>query len=101
MPLSGGERQRIALARAFLKGAPVLLLDEPTNSVDVGTEAGIMQALEDLTRGRTTFPVAHRIATLEECEVLLRFEDDGLVHVVSNSAPALAALSHPMRKAES
>ena len=51
MSLSGGERQRIALARAFLKDAPILILDEPTSSVDIHTEAGIMQAIERLDAG--------------------------------------------------
>lgn len=71
MRLSGGERQRVALARAFLKDAPVLLLDEPTSSVDVTTEGLIMEALDRLMAGRTTFMIAHRLSTLERCDVLL------------------------------
>ena len=73
--LSGGERQRISLARAFLKDAPVLVLDEPTSSVDVKTEASIIEAMERLMRGRTTFIIAHRLATLESCDLLLHVED--------------------------
>src|SRR5262249_22322964 len=65
MLLSGGERQRISLARAFLKNAPLLVLDEPTSSVDVKTESGILEAMERLARGRTTFMIAHRLGTLE------------------------------------
>lgn len=75
MALSGGERQRISLARAFLKDAPVLILDEPTSSVDVRTEAMIMDAMERLMSGRTTFMIAHRLTTLEGCD--LRLEMDG------------------------
>ena len=60
MRLSGGERQRIALARAFLKDAPILILDEPTSSVDTKTEAAIMEAMERLMQGRTTLMIAHR-----------------------------------------
>jgi ATP-binding cassette subfamily B protein len=60
MKLSGGERQRIALARAFLRDAPVLILDEPTSSVDVGTESVILEALERLMHGRTVFLITHR-----------------------------------------
>jgi ATP-binding cassette subfamily B protein len=60
MRLSGGERQRIALARAFLKDAPILILDEPTSSVDVRTEAAILEALERLMEGRTVFMITHR-----------------------------------------
>ncbi|HEX5914009.1 MAG TPA: ABC transporter ATP-binding protein, partial [Rubrobacter sp.] len=58
MSLSGGERQRISLARAFLKDAPILILDEPTSSVDTKTEAVIMEAMERLMQGRTTFMIA-------------------------------------------
>jgi ATP-binding cassette subfamily B protein len=71
MRLSGGERQRISLARAFLKDAPILILDEPTSSVDIRTEAAIMEAMERLMRGRTTFMVAHRLSTLENCDHVL------------------------------
>jgi ATP-binding cassette subfamily B protein len=60
MRLSGGERQRVALARAFLKDAPILILDEPTSSVDVGTEAAILEALERVMQGRTVFLITHR-----------------------------------------
>src|SRR5260370_31324679 len=67
MTLSGGERQRIALARAFLKDAPILILDEPTSSVDVATEAAIMEATVRLMRGRSTFIITHRVTTLEAC----------------------------------
>ena len=77
MRLSGGERQRIALARAFLKDAPLLLLDEPTSSVDTRTEAGILEALERLMRGRTSFMVAHRLGTLRTCDLLIQFDDMG------------------------
>jgi ATP-binding cassette subfamily B protein len=66
--LSGGERQRVSLARAFLKDAPVLILDEPTSSVDVNTEAAIMEAMYRLMEGRTTFMIAHRLSTLEGCD---------------------------------
>jgi ABC-type multidrug transport system fused ATPase/permease subunit/glycosyltransferase involved in cell wall biosynthesis len=85
MRLSGGERQRIALARAFLKDAPILILDEPTSSVDVRTEAGIMEALERLMEKRTTFMVAHRLGTLESCELLLRIDDGGSVRSTSHA----------------
>lgn len=72
--LSGGERQRIALARAFLKDAPLLVLDEPTSSVDVATEATIMDAMERLMHGRTTFMIAHRLSTLDVCDARLELE---------------------------
>jgi ATP-binding cassette, subfamily B, bacterial len=72
--LSGGERQRIALARAFLKDAPILILDEPTSSVDTRTEAEILGAMERLMRGRTAFMIAHRTSTLDICDALLQLE---------------------------
>jgi ATP-binding cassette subfamily B protein len=75
MRLSGGERQRIALARAFLKDAPILILDEPTSSVDVKTEAAIMDAMERLMRGRTALMIAHRLSTLSGFDLRLAMEN--------------------------
>jgi ATP-binding cassette subfamily B protein len=79
MRLSGGERQRISLARAFLKDAPILILDEPTSSVDVKTEAAIMEAMERLMQGRTTVMIAHRLSTLAICDARLEIEHGRLV----------------------
>jgi len=78
MRLSGGERQRIALARAFLRDSPVLILDEPTSALDMGTEAVILDALERLMRGRTTFVIAHRLGTLDRCDMHLEIRDGTL-----------------------
>jgi ATP-binding cassette, subfamily B, bacterial len=75
MTFSGGERQRISLARAFLKDAPILLLDEPTSSVDVTSEAAIMDAMFELMRGRTTLMIAHRLSTLETCDAVMEIVD--------------------------
>jgi ATP-binding cassette, subfamily B, bacterial len=69
--ISGGERQRISVARAFLKNAPILILDEPTSSVDSKTEAVILEALERLMMGRTTFMIAHRLSTLHRADLIL------------------------------
>src|SRR5437899_1071947 len=79
MQLSGGERQRIALARAYLKNAPILILDEPTSSVDLRTEAVILEALERLMRGRTTFLITHRASALTACDTRLQLERGRLV----------------------
>ena len=79
MRLSGGERQRISIARAFLKDTPVLILDEPTSSVDLRTEAAIIEAMERLMLGRTTFMIAHRPSTLVNCGMLLTIENGRLV----------------------
>lgn len=85
MLLSGGERQRIALARAFLKDAPILVLDEPTSSVDVGTESVILEAMERLMRERTTFMIAHRLDTFEGCDFVLLMEDGELVTILEDT----------------
>ena len=75
MRLSGGERQRIAVARAFLKDAPLLILDEPTSSVDAETETAIMEAMQRLMVGRTTFMIAHRVSTLDYCNARIVLTD--------------------------
>ena len=77
--ISGGERQRISVARAFLKDAPVLILDEPTSSVDSKTEAVILEALERLMVGRTTFMIAHRLSTLKHADQVLVINQGELV----------------------
>jgi ATP-binding cassette subfamily B protein len=98
MRLSGGERQRIALARAFLKDAPVLILDEPTSSVDVETESLIMDAMRRLMAGRTTFMIAHRLSTLDYCDLRLELRNGRVWQVGAAEAhhePVGAALGAP------
>jgi ABC-type multidrug transport system ATPase subunit len=85
MRLSGGERQRLALARAFLKDAPILILDEPTSSVDPSTEAMIVEALELLMRDRTTILISHRESTLAPCDVRIELELGEIVASSLNS----------------
>ena len=84
MCLSGGERQRISLARAFLKDALILILDEPTSSVDMSTEASILEAMDRLMCGRTTFMIAHRLSTLEVCDIRIRIERGRIVKVAKD-----------------
>jgi ATP-binding cassette subfamily B protein len=84
MRLSGGERQRISLARAFLKDAPILLLDEPTSSVDTKTEVTIMSAIVRLMQGRTAFIIAHRLSTLDSCDVKLELENGRVISMRSH-----------------
>ena len=93
--LSGGERQRIALARAFLKDAPILILDEPTSSVDARTEAQILEAMERLMHGRTAFMIAHRATTLEICDKRLELEHGRVVGVTTHDAAAVAPHVRP------
>ncbi|MDZ8093590.1 MAG: ABC transporter ATP-binding protein [Nostoc sp. DedQUE05] len=66
--LSGGEKQRLAIARALLKDAPVLILDEPTSALDAQTEFLLLEALERLMAGRTTFIIAHRLSTIQRAD---------------------------------
>jgi ABC-type multidrug transport system fused ATPase/permease subunit len=72
--LSGGERQRLCVARAFLKDAPILILDEPTSAIDSKTEAVILDALDRLMVGRTTFMIAHRLSTIHHSDWVLVME---------------------------
>ncbi|MEX2287735.1 MAG: ABC transporter ATP-binding protein [Planctomycetaceae bacterium] len=77
--LSGGERQRLCIARAFLKDAPILILDEPTSSVDVKTELVILEALDRLMAGRTSFLIAHRMSTIRDVDSILVLDRGELV----------------------
>jgi ATP-binding cassette subfamily B protein len=79
MSLSGGERQRISLARAFLKDAPILILDEPTSSVDVTTEASIIEAIDRLLVGRTCFLITHRRSATRDCDMWLQLDHGRLI----------------------
>jgi ATP-binding cassette, subfamily B, bacterial len=69
--LSEGEKQRLTIARAILFNAPILILDEPTSSVDAETEVLIMEGLRELTAGRTTFIIAHRLSTVRQADVIV------------------------------
>jgi ATP-binding cassette subfamily B protein/subfamily B ATP-binding cassette protein MsbA len=73
--LSGGQKQRLAIARALLKDAPVLILDEPTSALDARTEALLLEALERLKQGRTTFIIAHRLSTIRNADRILVLEE--------------------------
>lgn len=77
--LSGGERQRFSIARALLKDPPILILDEATSSLDALTEAKVQAALDEVMKGRTTFVIAHRLATIRNATRILVFEGGHII----------------------
>jgi ATP-binding cassette, subfamily B, beta-glucan exporter len=81
--LSGGERQRLSIARALLKDPPILILDEATSALDAATETKLLRALDEVIRGRTTFVIAHRLATIRKATRILVFERGQIVETGS------------------
>jgi subfamily B ATP-binding cassette protein MsbA len=77
--LSGGQKQRLAIARAFLKDAPILILDEPTSALDAESEDLIKEALRRLLEGRTALIIAHRLSTIEHADVVVVLDDGRIV----------------------
>jgi ATP-binding cassette subfamily B protein len=77
--LSGGERQRLSIARALLKDPPIMIFDEATSALDATTERQIQLALEAATAGRTTFVIAHRLATIRNATRILVFDEGRVV----------------------
>src|SRR5207253_5064859 len=87
--LSGGQRQRIAIARAILKDSPILILDEATSELDAESEMLVQKALANLMVGRTTFVIAHRLATIRRADQILVLED-GQIRETGTHAELLA-----------
>ena len=94
--LSGGQRQRLAIARAFLKNAPILILDEATSALDSESERKVQQGLEKLKQGRTTLVVAHRLSTIENADRIVVL-DKGRVVEQGSHAQLLELQGHYAR----
>ncbi len=84
--LSGGQKQRVSIARIFLKNPPILILDEATSALDSATELAIQQSLIELSAGRTTLIIAHRLATIQHADRIVVIDESGIVEEGSHRA---------------
>lgn len=84
--LSGGQKQRVAIARIFLKNPPILILDEATSALDTATEVAIQRSLAELSQGRTTLVIAHRLATIQHADRIVVIDETGIVEEGAHEA---------------
>ena len=96
LKLSGGEKQRVAIARTILKNPPILLLDEATSALDTGTEREIQGALSEVSRGRTTLVIAHRLSTVIDADEILVLDHGQIIERGRHAE--LLAHERPLRR---
>lgn len=77
--LSEGQKQQLTIARAMIKDSPLLILDEATSNVDTRTELIIQKAMDEITKGRTSFVIAHRLSTIKNADVILVMKDGDII----------------------
>ncbi len=105
LKLSGGEKQRVAIARTILKGPPILVLDEATSALDSFTEREIQDALDRVSRGRTTLVIAHRLSTVVGADEIIvldqgRIAERGTHLALLDQGGTYAAMWNRQREAE-
>lgn len=83
--LSGGQKQRISIARVFLKNPPILILDEATSALDNKSESIVQESLENLSKGRSSLTIAHRLTTVQNADLILVLTEDGIIERGSHS----------------